>query len=51
MIPVESLSPRAICAHMALLIQSGINDEMPSFAKNYNEEETVAIVAYLKTLH
>jgi mono/diheme cytochrome c family protein len=36
---------------MALPIQSGKKDEMPSFAKKYNEEETVAIVAYLKTLH
>src|ERR1700688_1590565 len=38
-------------AHMALVIQSGIKDEMPSFAKKYNEQDTVAIVAYLKTLH
>jgi mono/diheme cytochrome c family protein len=38
-------------AHMALVIQSGIKDEMPSFAKKYNEQETAAIVAYLKTLH
>jgi mono/diheme cytochrome c family protein len=38
-------------AHIALLIQSGIKDEMPSFAKKYNEQDTAAIVAYLKTLH
>jgi mono/diheme cytochrome c family protein len=38
-------------AHMALVIQSGIKDEMPSFAKKYNEQEIAAIVAYLKTLH
>jgi len=38
-------------AHMALVIQSGIKDEMPSFAKKYNEEETASLVAYLKTLH
>jgi mono/diheme cytochrome c family protein len=38
-------------AHMALVIRSGIKDEMPSFAKKYNEEDTSAIVAYLKTLH
>jgi mono/diheme cytochrome c family protein len=38
-------------AHMALVIQSGIKDEMPSFAKKYSEQETAAIVAYLKTLH
>jgi mono/diheme cytochrome c family protein len=38
-------------AHMALVIQNGIKDEMPSFAKKYNEHETTAIVAYLKTLH
>ena len=38
-------------AHMALLIQSGLKDEMPSFAKKYNEKDTAAIVAYLKTLH
>jgi mono/diheme cytochrome c family protein len=38
-------------AHMALVIQSGIKDEMPSFAKKYNEQDTTAIVAYLKTLH
>ena len=37
--------------HMALLIQSGLKDEMPSFAKKYNEQDTAAIVAYLKTLH
>jgi mono/diheme cytochrome c family protein len=38
-------------AHMALVIRSGIKDEMPSFAKKYNEPDTSAIVAYLKTLH
>ncbi|MBV9300450.1 MAG: cytochrome c [Verrucomicrobia bacterium] len=38
-------------AHMALVIQSGIKDEMPSFAKKYNEQDVAAIVAYLKTLH
>lgn len=38
-------------AHMALVIRSGIKDEMPSFAKKYNEQDTAAIVAYLKTLH
>jgi mono/diheme cytochrome c family protein len=38
-------------AHMALVIQSGIKGEMPSFAKKYNEQDTAAIVAYLKTLH
>jgi len=38
-------------AHMALVIQRGINGEMPSFAKKYGESETSAIVAYLKTLH
>jgi mono/diheme cytochrome c family protein len=38
-------------AHMALVIQSGIKDEMPSFAKKYKEQDTAAIVAYLKTLH
>ena len=38
-------------AHMALVIQSGIKDEMPSFAKKYSEQDTAAIVAYLKTLH
>ena len=38
-------------AHMALVIRSGIKDEMPSFAKKYNEQDTIAIVAYLKTLH
>ncbi len=37
--------------HMALVIQSGIKDEMPSFAKKYNEQETADLVAYLKTLH
>jgi mono/diheme cytochrome c family protein len=37
-------------AHIALLIQSGIKDEMPSFAKKYNEQDIAAIVAYLKTL-
>jgi hypothetical protein len=38
-------------AHMALVIQSGIKDEMPSFAKKYNAQDTVAMVAYLKTPH
>jgi mono/diheme cytochrome c family protein len=38
-------------AHMALVIQSGIKDEMPSFAKKYNDQDVAAIVAYLKTLH
>jgi mono/diheme cytochrome c family protein len=38
-------------AHIALLVQSGIKDEMPSFAKKYNEQDIAAIVAYLKTLH
>jgi mono/diheme cytochrome c family protein len=38
-------------AHMTLVIQSGIKDEMPSFAKKYNDQDTAAIVAYLKTLH
>jgi mono/diheme cytochrome c family protein len=38
-------------AHMALVIQSGIKDEMPSFAKKYSEHDTAALVAYLKTLH
>jgi mono/diheme cytochrome c family protein len=38
-------------AHMALVIQSGIKDEMPSFAKKYNEQDTADLVAYLKTLH
>ena len=37
-------------AHMALVIRSGIKDEMPSFAKKYNEQDVTAIVAYLKTL-
>jgi mono/diheme cytochrome c family protein len=38
-------------AHMALVIQNGIKDEMPSFAKKYNDQDTNALVAYLKTLH
>jgi mono/diheme cytochrome c family protein len=38
-------------AHMALVIQSGIKDEMPSFSKLYNGQDTAAIVAFLKTLH
>jgi mono/diheme cytochrome c family protein len=38
-------------AHMALVIQSGIKGEMPSFAKKYSEQDVAAIVAYLKTLH
>jgi mono/diheme cytochrome c family protein len=37
-------------AHMALVIQSGIKGEMPSFAKKYSIQETAALVAYLKTL-
>jgi mono/diheme cytochrome c family protein len=37
--------------HMTLVIQSGIKDEMPSFAKKYDEQETADLVAYLKTLH
>jgi ubiquinol-cytochrome c reductase cytochrome c subunit len=38
-------------AHMALVIQSSIKGEMPSFAKKYSEQDVAAIVAYLKTLH
>ena len=38
-------------AHMALVIQSGVKGEMPSFAKKYNEQDAAALVAYLKTLH
>ncbi|MBV8378260.1 MAG: cytochrome c [Verrucomicrobia bacterium] len=38
-------------AHMALLIQSGIKDEMPSFGKKYDAQDTAALIAYLKTLH
>ena len=38
-------------AHMALVVQSGIKGEMPSFAKKYSAQDTAAIVAYLKTLH
>ena len=38
-------------AHMALVIQSGIKGEMPSFTKKYNEQDVAALVAYLKTLH
>jgi mono/diheme cytochrome c family protein len=37
--------------HMALVIQSGIKGEMPSFAKKYNEQDVAALVAYLKALH
>jgi hypothetical protein len=36
---------------MALVIQSGIKDEMRSFAKKDNEQDTAAIVAHLKTRH
>lgn len=36
---------------MTLVIRSGINGEMPSFAKTYTDEDTAAIVAYLKTLN
>lgn len=37
-------------AHMALVIQSGIKGEMPSFAKKYTEADTEKLVAYLRTL-
>ena len=37
-------------AHMALVIQSGIKGEMPSFAKKYTEADIEKIVAYLRTL-
>ncbi len=37
--------------HMALVIQSGIKNEMPSFSKKYNQHDTAALVAYLQTLH
>jgi len=36
---------------MALVIQRGIKDEMPSFAKKYDQHDTAALVAYLMTLH
>ena len=38
-------------SHMTLVIRSGIKGEMPSFAKTYTEQDTAAIVAYLKTLN
>jgi mono/diheme cytochrome c family protein len=41
-----SISP----GHMTLVIQSGIKDEMPSFAKKYSDAEIQKIVAYLQTL-
>ena len=37
-------------AHMTLVIQNGIKDEMPSFAKKYTDADVEKIVAYLKTL-
>ena len=37
-------------AHMTLVIQNGIKDEMPSFAKKYADADIEKIVAYLKTL-
>jgi mono/diheme cytochrome c family protein len=37
-------------AHMTLVIQSGIKEEMPSFAKKYTDADIEKIVAYLKTL-
>ena len=55
-----SPSPEVICGaavisagitDSSLVIHSGIKDEMPSFAKKYKEQDTAAIVAYLKTLH
>jgi mono/diheme cytochrome c family protein len=36
---------------MTLVIRSGIKGEMPSFSKKYNDQDTAAIVAYLKTLN
>jgi hypothetical protein len=52
----EARTPRVFrssksAVHIWLLIQSGLKDEMPSFSKKYNEQDTAAIVAYLKTLH
>jgi mono/diheme cytochrome c family protein len=37
-------------AHMTLVIESGIKDEMPSFAKKYTAADVEKIVAYLQTL-
>ena len=38
-------------AHMALVIQNGIQGEMPSFAKKYPQQDVASLVAYLKSLH
>jgi mono/diheme cytochrome c family protein len=38
-------------AHMALVIKSGIKEEMPTFAKKYSDQDIATIVAYLKTLN
>jgi mono/diheme cytochrome c family protein len=38
-------------SHMALIIRSGIKGQMPSFSKTYTDQDTAAIVAYLKTLN
>jgi hypothetical protein len=45
------LKLQIIGAHRTLVIQSGIKGEMRSFSKKYYAQDTVAIVAYLKTLH
>jgi mono/diheme cytochrome c family protein len=37
-------------AHMTLVIQNGIKEEMPSFAKKYSDADVEKLVAYLKTL-
>jgi mono/diheme cytochrome c family protein len=36
--------------HMTLVIENGIKDEMPSFAKKYSAADIEKIVAYLQTL-
>jgi mono/diheme cytochrome c family protein len=38
-------------SHMTLVIRSGIKGEMQSFSKKYSDQDTAALVAYLKTLN
>jgi mono/diheme cytochrome c family protein len=48
--PLCQTSLKQIQTTTALTVED-FSIEMPSFAKKYTEQDTAAIVAYLKTLH
>ncbi len=38
-------------ARMAVVIKKGIKNQMPTFARKYNDLQITALIAYLRTLH